>query len=77
MIHRGWNTFGIATLTLPDGSAVRRALERVVSGRTVLICMRRYVPVAGVVTVAVMRKLIEAANLVLGRGQPWLNQPAT
>jgi transposase len=29
------------------------------------------------VTVAVMRKLIEAANLVLARGQPWLNQPAT
>lgn len=29
------------------------------------------------VTVAVMRKLIEAANLVLGRGQPWLQQPAT
>lgn len=28
------------------------------------------------VTVAVMRKLIEAANLVLGRGQPWLPQPA-
>ena len=27
VIHRGWNTFGIATLTLPDGSAVRRALE--------------------------------------------------
>lgn len=29
------------------------------------------------ITVAVMRKLIEAANLVLGRGQPWINQPAT
>ena len=27
--------------------------------------------------VAVMRKLIEAANLVLSRGQPWLRQPAT
>lgn len=27
--------------------------------------------------VAVMRKLIEAANLVLARGQPWLRQPAT
>ena len=27
--------------------------------------------------VAVMRKLIEAANLVLGRGQPWIKQPAT
>ncbi|WP_336490837.1 NUDIX hydrolase [Methylobacterium nigriterrae] len=26
-IHRGWNTFGIATLTLPDGSQVERALE--------------------------------------------------
>ncbi|MCA6254901.1 MAG: IS110 family transposase, partial [Phenylobacterium sp.] len=25
-----------------------------------------------VVTVAVMRKLIEAANLVLQRGQPWV-----
>lgn len=30
-----------------------------------------------VVVVAVMRKLIEAANLVLARGQPWLRQPAT
>lgn len=30
-----------------------------------------------VVTVAVMRKLIEAANLVLSRGQPWLHQPAS
>lgn len=30
-----------------------------------------------VVTVAVMRKLIEAANLVLSRGQPWLPSPAT
>jgi transposase len=29
------------------------------------------------ITVAVMRKLIEAANLVLGRGQPWLSQPST
>ncbi|HEY0437339.1 MAG TPA: IS110 family transposase [Phenylobacterium sp.] len=29
------------------------------------------------VIVAVMRKLIEAANLVLGRGQPWLKQLAT
>ena len=29
------------------------------------------------VTVAVMRKLIEAANLVLSRGQPWLPRPAT
>lgn len=29
------------------------------------------------VVVAVMRKLIEAANLVLSRGQPWLKQPAT
>ncbi|SFD76127.1 NUDIX hydrolase [Methylobacterium sp. 13MFTsu3.1M2] len=27
VIHRGWNTFGIATLTLQDGSTVRRALE--------------------------------------------------
>lgn len=27
--------------------------------------------------VAVMRKLIEAANLVLGRDQPWVKQPAT
>jgi transposase len=32
---------------------------------------------AKLVTVAVMRKLIEAANLVLQRGQPWLKQPAT
>ena len=30
-----------------------------------------------VVTVAVMRKLIEAANLVLSRGQPWVTQPTT
>ncbi len=30
-----------------------------------------------VITVAVMRKLIEAANLVLGRGQPWVKQHAT
>ena len=29
-----------------------------------------------VITVAVMRKLIEAANLVLKRGQPWLNTAA-
>jgi transposase len=29
-----------------------------------------------VAIVAIMRKLIEAANLVLGRGQPWLDQPA-
>jgi len=27
VLHRGWNTFGIATLTLPDGSNVPRALE--------------------------------------------------
>lgn len=32
---------------------------------------------AKLVTVAIMRKLIEAANLVLSRGQPWLKQPAT
>lgn len=32
---------------------------------------------AKLVVVAVMRKLIEAANLVLQRGQPWLKQPAT
>jgi transposase len=32
---------------------------------------------AKLVTVAVMRKLIEAANLVLSRGQPWLKQPTT
>jgi transposase len=31
---------------------------------------------AKLVTVAVMRKLIEAANLVLSRGQPWLKLPA-
>lgn len=30
-----------------------------------------------VAIVAVMRKLIEAANLVLHRGQPWVKQPAT
>lgn len=30
-----------------------------------------------VVTVAVMRKLIEAANLVLARGQPWVRSEAT
>jgi transposase len=29
------------------------------------------------VTVAVMRKLIEAANIVLARGQPWTVKPAT
>ncbi|WP_457104843.1 NUDIX domain-containing protein [Methylobacterium sp. P5_C11] len=27
VLHRGWNTFGIATLTLADGSTVRRVLE--------------------------------------------------
>lgn len=27
VIHKGWNTFGLATLTLPDGSPVQRALE--------------------------------------------------
>lgn len=27
VIHRGWNTFGIATLTQSDGSTVPRALE--------------------------------------------------
>lgn len=32
---------------------------------------------AKLIIVAVMRKLIEAANLVLQRGQPWLKQPAT
>ena len=32
---------------------------------------------AKVVIVAVMRKLIEAANLVLSRGQPWVKHPAT
>jgi transposase len=32
---------------------------------------------AKLVIVAVMRKLVEAANLVLGRGQPWLRDPAT
>lgn len=31
---------------------------------------------AKLVIVAVMRKLIEAANLLLSRGQPWLKQPA-
>jgi len=30
-----------------------------------------------IIAVAVMRKLIEAANLVLARGQPWVEQPAT
>ena len=30
-----------------------------------------------VAIVAVMRKLIEAANLVLSRGQPWVKQLAT
>lgn len=29
------------------------------------------------IVVAVMRKLVEAANLVLARGQPWLKHPAT
>jgi transposase len=32
---------------------------------------------AKIVVVAVMRKLIEAANLVLSRDQPWLAKPAT
>jgi len=32
---------------------------------------------AEVVIVAVMRKLIEAANLVLSRGQPWVKHPTT
>jgi transposase len=32
---------------------------------------------AKLVIVAVMRKLIEAANLVLSRGQPWVTQPLT
>ena len=32
---------------------------------------------AKLVVVAVMRKLIQAANLVLSRGQPWLARPAT
>ncbi len=32
---------------------------------------------AKLIIVAVMRKLIEAANLVLSRGHPWLKQPAT
>lgn len=32
---------------------------------------------AKLAVVAVMRKLIEAANLVLSRRQPWLRQPAT
>jgi transposase len=32
---------------------------------------------AKLVLTAVMRKLIEAANLVLSRGQPWLRRPAT
>jgi len=32
---------------------------------------------AKLIVVAIMRKLIEAANLVLSRGQPWLKQPAT
>lgn len=30
-----------------------------------------------VVRVALMRKLVEAANLVLARGQPWVHRPAT
>jgi transposase len=29
------------------------------------------------IIVAVMRKLIEAANVILSRGQPWLKQPAS
>jgi transposase len=32
---------------------------------------------AKLVIVAVMRKLVEAANLVLTRGQPWMSHPAT
>jgi transposase len=32
---------------------------------------------AKLVIVAVMRKLVEAANLVLSRGQPWMSRPAT
>jgi transposase len=32
---------------------------------------------AKVAIVAVMRKLIEAANLVLSRGRPWISQPST
>jgi transposase len=32
---------------------------------------------AKLIIAAVMRKLIEAANLVLSRGQPWLKQPVT
>lgn len=32
---------------------------------------------AKLVIVAIMRKLVEAANLVLTRGQPWIRQPAT
>jgi transposase len=32
---------------------------------------------AKLVIVAVMRKLIEAANLILSRGRPWLKHPAT
>ena len=31
---------------------------------------------AKIAIVAVMRKLIEAANLVLSRQQPWIRQPA-
>lgn len=27
VIHQGWNTFGIATIRLPDGRAIDRALE--------------------------------------------------
>lgn len=27
VIHKGWNTFGIATICLPDGTTVQRALE--------------------------------------------------
>lgn len=32
---------------------------------------------AKLIVVAVMRKLIEAANLILARGQPWLPHPST
>lgn len=27
VLHRGWNTFGMATITLPDGRTVERAIE--------------------------------------------------
>jgi nudix-type nucleoside diphosphatase (YffH/AdpP family) len=40
VIHRGWNTFAIATLTLPDGGTVERALED--HGRAV--CVLPYDP---------------------------------